>query len=810
MDLPFFNRNPNDPETSRSHPVIGRLIKKIAEAGFQPFIQIDVQLAGRDTLLRCATQQEIEGFADELTTFLAERPSRLLSGLNSAIRGKPPDAGKCFFDWIMEGEAAGAARIEVFPEGTRPFGYNLKFPAFSITDRHAEPSATDTPAGRANELRRALEAYGASEGNDAIRFLIMEGMALAVSKFFSDNGDFRSAHLAAGVALERAPHSVHLRVAHFVSECKLTGRRVPAGISGIAAIGFQPFIQIDVDHEGRSQPLVCVTQQAIAKFADELAALLASRPSRLLSGLNSAIRIELYDSSESFFDWILQGEVGCVSRIELFPDGSHPIPYSLKFPAFGIVDREAAPSSAGVAAGRASGMLGALQAYDTSEGNDAIKWLIMEGMALALSKYFGSIEDFGPARSAVRIALKYAPKSIHLRAADFALECKLAEQPVPERLVKFIGRDNGALRRRICAEPFRRFDVSPSGEVLVCCGHWLPTSIGNLMTDGVDQILNSHKARKVRASMLDGSYKYCNHLECSALIQGYLPDKDEVTSPVLRAAIDENKLDVDKVDQILFAFDQSCNLSCPSCRRERIVEKPSLNHAKAEVVDQKLLPLLKTLKFLDINPAGEIFSSKPSRRILEMVSREACPDLNIDIISNGTLFTEKEWRKLPNLSGMVRSVRISTDAATKTTFESLRRLAVWEVFIENMAFLGRLRMNGEIAQLKFSFTYQLGNLREMIPFVEFAKSFNCDFVIFERLQNLGAFTWDEFRERAVHLSEHPLHHEFLTIIADPVFGQPAVWHDFEWKGAAKMSEVDARARAIGRTASTPGEAGQPS
>jgi len=82
----------------------------------------------------------------------------------------------------------------------------------------------------------------------------------------------------------------------------------------------------------------------------------------------------------------------------------------------------------------------------------------------------------------------------------------------------------------------------------------------------------------------------------------------------------------------------------------------------------------------------------------------------------------------------------------------------------------------------------------MAAFVDFAKSFNCDFVIFERLQNLGAFTWEEFRERAVHLSEHPLHDEFLTIVSNPTFGQQAVWHDFEWEGAAKLSEAEARAR----------------
>jgi hypothetical protein len=79
-------------------------------------------------------------------------------------------------------------------------------------------------------------------------------------------------------------------------------------------------------------------------------------------------------------------------------------------------------------------------------------------------------------------------------------------------------------------------------------------------------------------------------------------------------------------------------------------------------------------------------------------------------------------------------------------------------------------------------------------------------VIFERLQNLGAFTWDEFREKAVHLSEHPLHAEFLAVIANPIFGQRAVWHDFEWEGAAKMSEDDARARVAFRNRAVYGTA----
>ena len=72
--------------------------------------------------------------------------------------------------------------------------------------------------------------------------------------------------------------------------------------------------------------------------------------------------------------------------------------------------------------------------------------------------------------------------------------------------------------------------------------------------------------------------------------------------------------------------------------------------------------------------------------------------------------------------------------------------------------------------------------------------FNVDYIIFERLQNLGAFSWEEFRSKAVHVSDHPLHREFLEIVRDPVFGRQEVWHDFEWEGVSILSEQDASAR----------------
>lgn len=574
-----------------------------------------------------------------------------------------------------------------------------------------------------------------------------------------------------------------------------SGIRPTAAINTtINALGYQPFIIMDINDESEQNVIVCRTQNDLSIFIPSLIKQVAFKKSLFLQSFNAALHDEFYDAGEGFFNWIEKSDEMYHTNIHLHNPLSKRSAFKLGFPMFSIATKPTKYSSKTPAL-RAKLLFEVMRAYDLTGGNDATRWKLIEGLALGLCKYLGSTSEFQTAKVIVHTALKYSPKSLHLRAAEYAVACKLKNIEMPARFQKFIGHDNGALLGFICSEPFTRFDIGPSGDVLVCCGHWLPTVIGNFLTDSVANILNSEQAQKIRASMLDGSYKYCNHLECAAMVQGYLYEKSTTTDPVLREAIDHNKLTIDKVDKVLFAFDQTCNLSCPSCRVERIAEKKSLSDVKVKAVEDKLFPLLKTLKNLNINPAGEVFASQQSRRVLEMVNKEDCPDLQIDIISNGTLFTEDEWEKFPNLKGMIRSVRVSTDGCTKPTFEKLRRLGVWEVFTKNLAFLGRLRKENIIPQLMLSFTYQLDNFREMPAFIEFAKSYNCDFVMFERLQNLGAFNWDEFKERAVHLDDHPLHAEFRKIVLDPVFDHIMVWHDFEWdERASKITPDEALER----------------
>src|SRR5690348_2184375 len=97
LNLPFLKRG----SKSGARSARGRLIRGIAEVGFEPFIQIDLDLDRRGSRLACITQQDIARFAHDLRAFLEGRPSRLLSGLDLAIRGEFYDAGELFFDWML-------------------------------------------------------------------------------------------------------------------------------------------------------------------------------------------------------------------------------------------------------------------------------------------------------------------------------------------------------------------------------------------------------------------------------------------------------------------------------------------------------------------------------------------------------------------------------------------------------------------------------------------------------------------------------------------------------------------------------------
>lgn len=563
-------------------------------------------------------------------------------------------------------------------------------------------------------------------------------------------------------------------------------------IAEIDRIGVHPFILIRSlePHDAEGRFVVCQTQNEAPEFIRELATLPWFAQSSLLRAFVRALQLDVYEAADLLFSWTNNPNAGVSETAQIgLPDGIRK-PWFYGYPVFEIRRCE---SVLNTPAQRITTLMEAFEAYDTTQGNDALRFAIIEVLAFGLCRSLGSFGRCQEAEVFLDRALSHVPNSMHLKAAKHALSLELSGKEVPGRLAKFIGDDSGYLKQFICPHPFEHFEINHTGEVLVCAGPWLPTSIGQFLTDPVEGIINSAKAQEIRKSVVDGSYKYCNHLECARMIQGTLPKREDVEKTRIGDAMARPDHRVDGVEVLIYAFDKSCNLSCPSCRRELITEKASTSIEKVRAVEEKLPLLLPTLRVLEINASGELFASKSSRKVLELIDDERCPNLKLEIISNGTLFSENEWNKFPTIHDKIWSVRISTDAACKATFEKLRRPAKYESFMENIRFLRGLRARGTIPELKFSFTYQLDNFREMREFIDFCDEMNADFVLFERLLNI-AFSHQEYRQKAVHYPDHPRHEEFLKIIRDPIFRTWRVWHDFDYPGVENLPAQEARRR----------------
>lgn len=303
---------------------------------------------------------------------------------------------------------------------------------------------------------------------------------------------------------------------------------------------------------------------------------------------------------------------------------------------------------------------------------------------------------------------------------------------------------------RYCNKPFDEFEIRSDGEIFVCCPSFLPYSIGNINKSvNKEELKRSKDFSKIKDSIVRQDFRYCRWLHCTTLKNG-LP------------SINQNpKLDYEPVNFRL-SYDPTCNLWCPSCRKEKIVASGQEREKLLSLTDEIILPFLKKGNDCMMNGYGDIFASKACRRILEIANRKDFPKLKFSLISNGVLFTPEEWGKFPGIHDMVRSVRISIDASCKSTYDIVRLGGDWDILEKNLKFISELREDGIIQEFMLSFVVQACNFKEMPEFAKMGKILGCDFVVFEPIMNWNTFTESEFKERAVHYKSHPQYHLFIS------------------------------------------------
>lgn len=311
----------------------------------------------------------------------------------------------------------------------------------------------------------------------------------------------------------------------------------------------------------------------------------------------------------------------------------------------------------------------------------------------------------------------------------------------------------------------------------MCCPSWLETPIGNLTYQSVMEIWNGKRAQEIRRSILDGSFKYCNRSRCPFLqtISGPVEKVEEVKDEDFKAIINKGLIVLPYgPKEINCSYDKSCNLSCPSCRSEVIIEKKNRKQI-LEVQNKISKEALKDARLLYITGSGDPFGSPFFRKWLQTMKRQDMPCLKkLHIHTNAQLWTPKMWKTIPDeIQQMVKTAEISIDAASSETYAINRKGGSFKKLLENLEFISTLLKSIPMDWVGISMVVQENNFREMPDFVRLGKRFGFG-VYFSKLVDWGTYPEEEFYRRAVHFPTHPAYLELVDLLKDEIFNDPIV------------------------------------
>lgn len=320
------------------------------------------------------------------------------------------------------------------------------------------------------------------------------------------------------------------------------------------------------------------------------------------------------------------------------------------------------------------------------------------------------------------------------------------------------------IKDKFCKMPWHRFDVKPNDQVAICC-HGATGRIGYLKEETPLEIWNGEKAVNLRKSILEGTFENCIKNNCPQLASISLKDKVK-EDPFWKNIIDNNILQLENPIKISHSNDSNCNLSCPSCRPEKILKNTQENTKRIKKELEFLLKEFPKTQLLNIAGNADPFASTGYRQFLLNFNPEKYPNLKFDIRSNGTMLTPKLWDRLSNIHNNINELRISIDAGTEKTYNKLRIGGCWKTLWQNIEYISK-----DTKEFQFCFDYvvQEKNFRELPKFIEYCKRFKIDGVHLQPVQNFGHWSAQQLLDAQVSNPNHKNFYELVNVMQDPIF-----------------------------------------
>jgi MoaA/NifB/PqqE/SkfB family radical SAM enzyme len=359
------------------------------------------------------------------------------------------------------------------------------------------------------------------------------------------------------------------------------------------------------------------------------------------------------------------------------------------------------------------------------------------------------------------------------------------------------------LKKYVCTMPFKYTDIQTNGQ-FVCCPSWNGKNINSNGLTNLSENWKNTISIDIRKSVMDGTYEYCNKTVCPKLNE--LINTNSVPKEFLEINTFKTKYKINSTEdlvnftkspeEILFGFDKSCNLKCPSCRVNLIPNddiNSTYNELKMNILKSIENDYGGELKKIMITGSGDPIYSKIYRDYLINFDKTKYPKLQkIHLITNGNLLDEKMWNSF-KAKEFIKIIEISIDAATKETYENSTRLnGNWNRLINNLKYLST---QNTIDEFYFSMVVSKNNYKEMEMFYNliigiFGKSkFKYGYtIVYRQLVDWNTYLPTELKELQVFEKGHELYDDFV-IELEKINNKKNVNHNFNHISKMKKSLI---------------------
>jgi MoaA/NifB/PqqE/SkfB family radical SAM enzyme len=287
-----------------------------------------------------------------------------------------------------------------------------------------------------------------------------------------------------------------------------------------------------------------------------------------------------------------------------------------------------------------------------------------------------------------------------------------------------------------CGRPYDTLLIDKMGSCYACeCTAWLPQSVGNLLKSSLEEVLASPMRKTLQDSVSDGSFRYCNEKLCTYISRNKFPHGDLSQG----------------LTQLRLAIDDSCNLSCPSCRKEKIFLYKGGTFRMRMRIMERVLEYMQHRKdplLIHIGSDGDPFASVLYRTFMKRAPDKDC--FTYSLQTNGLLFKQM-FPRVKHVIEHAKHINVSVDGASAGTYETLRRGGDWNKIQHNLEFIGEKKSLGYHYELHM--VVQKSNWHEMPAMLSLGRRMGADRVQFTKLADWGTFNSFESQQPPLENAE---------------------------------------------------------